>query len=216
MLRRKYTKVAAIVFACLALSGTAVYASRGLTWYGSGTPGEYTSYQDINKAFQKSGIDASVPEELLYGFTFKEASINTFGQMDGGNKKVSEYTGLDVCYENADGQQIMIAIEPVVADGSDEEPIAAKELSKGVTATYDCHEMLMVPSRDEISKEDRERELTDPKFWISEGSKQIERTTNSNVRFEIDGISYNILGFDLNLTQDEMFALAKTVADWNL
>ena len=218
MFKKRYIKAAAIALACLVLSGTAVYAGRGMTWYGYGRPGEYTSYSGIGAAFEKAGIDASAPETLPHGFTFKEASINTFGQMDDGNKKISKYQGVDVYYTDAEGQKITLVIEPVVTGDSDEEPVAQREIADGIVARFDSHEMLTVPSRDEVSEEDAMRELTDPKFWISEGggSTETERQIYNNVRFEIGDVSYDILGFDLDLTQDEMFELAKAVAEQNL
>lgn len=40
MFKKRYLKVATIALVCLLLSGTAVYAGRGLSWYGSSAPGQ--------------------------------------------------------------------------------------------------------------------------------------------------------------------------------
>ena len=216
MINTKFIKAAAIVTACVALSGTAAYAvgtSQG--WHGSSTAYEYTDYADISKAADKAGLNVDLPEAFSNGYSFEYTNVDEFGQLDDNGGRINKFKGVDVNYTKDGEPYINVSVEPVVGNDDDpsDPPISEREIADGITAYYDSHEMLIVPPGYEVSEEDRKREQEDPKFWISEGSDEVEHNICTDVRFIMNGQKYLIMGFNLNLTPDEMFDMASEIAN---
>ena len=72
-------------------------------------------------------------------------------------------------------------------------------------------ECLNLPVDEEPSEEELEREEKDRHFSISVGSDERYTDYLSSIDFEMDGISYVLIGFDLDMTQDELFDMAKEI-----
>lgn len=215
MKKNRVVKVAAIAAACVALSGTTVYAvSQANGWYAYSTPNEYTNYEDLSEAAERAGLTVDLPETFANGYTFREASVQTFGQSDDVGNHLNEYKGVEVYYENGDKEQISVSVEPIV-DGQNvgEDAIETREIAPGVTAYYDSHEMLIVPPDYEVSEEDLARQETDSKFWISYGSEEVERKITQHVGFFQDGQKYLMLTFDNPMDADDLFAMASEIAN---
>ncbi len=213
MRKKNVVKAAVVALACVALSGSTVYAvGQASGWYGSSTAYEYTAYSDLEKAAKKADLTLNLPEEFSNGYTFAYASVSEFGEQDELGNAMSSYKGVDVSYSRGE-ESVIVTVEPPVGEDYGDDAIEEREIAPGVTAYYDCHEMLILPNEDyELSPEDKERQENDPKFWVSYGSDQEERKIMSDVAFVMDGQNYLLMAVDSSLTAEDLFAMAGEIA----
>ena len=215
MQKKNMIKAAAIAAACVALSGTTVYGiGRAQGWYSYGTAGQYTTLEQVEKAAEKVGLSVDLPEEFSNGFRFVEGSQQTFGRMDDTGGHMDAYQGVDAFYENANGESLSVTVEPIVpgdGDAGEDLPVETREIAPGIVAEYNVHQYMVVPPDYEVPEEILEREKTDPKFWLSYGSDTVEENENQSLSFTLDGQRYLLMGNDLSLDADGMFAMAEEI-----
>ncbi len=218
MKNKKLVKAAAIIGACLALSGTTAYAvGHPALWVSHSLAHEYDDYADLERVEKRTGLTLDLLESFENGYVFEEAAVTHNSQLDDEGNTLNKYKSAYAKYSKPGEADIHINVEPEQTDtGDDDGYIEAREIADGVVAEYDVHESLTVPPDYEVSEEDLEREKNDPKFWISYGSDEVERQIVSNVAFTIDGQRYSIMGFDLNMTADEMFDMAEEIVNYKL
>ncbi len=70
-------------------------------------------------------------------------------------------------------------------------------------------EIKRLPVGEKATDEELMRDETDEHFFISSGSDVRETYYVSSVDFELDGITYILMGFDLDMTADELFGMAE-------
>ena len=96
-------------------------------------------------------------------------------------------------------------------DGDDEGRATAVKEVDGVTLHFNYDEYLGLPVGEKATDEELMRDETDEHFFISSGSDVRETYYVSSVDFELDGIKYILMGFDLEMTADELFGMAEEI-----
>ena len=205
---KRYIAVAACV--CL-LVPAGIFAGGKVSSYTSGTDGaDYktsTDWKDLNAMEEKAGIETDAVENFSNGYQFSEISTVPFNALDEEGVRMFKEIELQVRYQNDAGNEIncyMNRADDRMTD--DRTPDQTAELD-GVTVS--CYEETykFVPADYEETAEDRALEAAGG-YYISYGNDKVEVQDSLSVKWEKDGVSYGIQGFDTDLTPEELFAMA--------
>lgn len=205
-------KLVATVCAVFALSCVTVLAASGALsgWVGHNIAGSrVTSYEQMTeKLLPELEFTPQTVEKFDNGFAFKTADLGEFQAMDDdGNAFGKLYKNLMLEYQNADGEQVVLYVsnEPTVdsAPGVVETREVGDELLEYREMPY-----LFVPPSYEVSEEDRAAEARG-EMYISVGSSEVERMVNCGVQWTMNGVRYNLFGWDLTLGAEGMLDMAE-------
>lgn len=211
MRHRSMKKIGIIVAAaCLLVSGITVVAGKSarINISGSATP-TYTDYADLEKAEEKLGYAVDSVEQFTNGYSFEDININELEAYGEEDNKLYHMPTMQISYTR-DDKDIDLYIQQRV-----EELV----ISKQPDATRTCGDVLVrcdeytykfVPASYELTEEDKANEQKD-NYFISYGSDEIEITKLTDVRWEKDGLYYELLGFDLDLNSEEMLDMAEEI-----
>lgn len=86
-----------------------------------------------------------------------------------------------------------------------------RRLYRNITEHYNYDEYLILPGDERPTEEELQRTETDNHFFISDGSDERYTSYVSGIDFEIDGIAYVMIGFDIDMTADELFDMAEEI-----
>ncbi|MDD3142290.1 MAG: signal peptide protein, partial [Lachnospiraceae bacterium] len=68
----------------------------------------------------------------------------------------------------------------------------------------------IVPPDYELTEEDKQNQLRED-YFISYGSSEVYTQEASNVVWVQDGVTYDLLGFDVDVSADEMMQMAQEI-----
>ncbi len=201
-----------VAAACLLVGGGA-YAAGHAAHLSSGhnLMDAYTSYEDMDKAQQKLGYAVDSAESFANGYQFDRMFVDDVDGWDENGNKVYTFQELMIHYkrEGEQSDMYMAIHRPVEQTGRDKQPDATRTCGD-ITLYYDEYTYKFVPPDYEPTEEDKANEAK-PGYYISYGSAEVEIKRSTGVTWEKDGIYYNLAGFDLNLSSDEMFDMAEQV-----
>lgn len=209
---KKWIAVAACV--CL-LAPTMLYAGGKITSYVSSTnPRDYSAsekWSDLAKFEKKSGVKADLPEKFTNGYQFKNMDISVFHGKDDTGNTISSTKQLTVSYQKAGANKIECNVNQTISgeETLEQQPIKEQEI-KGVTVRYYNDTYKFVPEDYELTAEDQELQKQDD-FYISYGTDAVEIKQYSYVKWEKDGVSYFLGGFDNELSGDELMQMAAEI-----
>lgn len=213
-MRKFSVKLVATVCALFVFSAVGVLAASGVLggWVGHNIVGSrVTSYEQMTeKLLPELEFTPQTVEKFSNGFAFKTADLGEFQAMDDeGNAFGKLYKNLMMEYKNADGEQVVLYVsnEPTV----DTAPGLVETREVGdVLLEYREMRYLFVPPNYEVSDEDRAAEARG-EMYISVGSSEVERTVNCGVQWTVNGVRYNLFGWDLNLGAEAMLDMAEEI-----
>ncbi len=217
-MRRKLDirKIGVAVAACLMLfSVTAMAAGKVagiVSWNRIDTWTE--NFEDLSKIEEKAGMDIVAAKSFSNGYSFDHMEVEEMKTQDEDGNDLNQYKGISIEYSKEGMQEIFVNMDPSEVygtDGYDEERATAVKEVDGVTLHYNYDEYLGLPVGEKATDEEIQREETDAHFFISSGADERETYYVSSVDFELDGIIYNLMGFDLDMTADEMFEMAEEI-----
>lgn len=213
MSRISMKKIAAgVAAACLFVSGS-VFAGHVSGFIMSGSSiyaPEYTSYEQMGKAEKKLGYACDYVESFDNGYRFAGAVITNMAAQDDNGNTLYTAKGLDVCYQKAGEADLSLAIEEAREDGWKNLASDAARTSGNITMQYYVITNKFVPLDYELTDEDRENMEKD-NYNLAVGSDTVEISQSMHVIWEKDGISYDLFGFDVTLSADEMFDMAEQI-----
>jgi len=144
--------------------------------------------------------------ESLGGFAFAEGHITYMQRLDENGQRMSHiYQDLYLEYADAASGESLTLVTSI-APQSDNPDEASRQFD-GITVFYKTQPYKFVPADYELSAADRAG-LADGSLEISVGTDKVEQTLNASLSWTQDGVHYLLFGWDLNLSEDEMFALA--------
>lgn len=197
--------------ACLLLSCSSVFASRvaGFTGSSSSIP-EYTSYNEIGEAEEKIGYKTDHVERFANGYTFSDACIGENKAY--GETKETIYTvqSLEMTYSKAGQADVNLNIEKKIEDMPLTKQPDSVRTCEGIMLRYDEYTYKFVPESYELTEEDKIN-MQKENYEISVGTDEVEIQKVTQVRWEKGGISYNLFGFDLGLSAEEMLDMAEEI-----
>lgn len=168
------------------------------------------SYSDMEKQQQKLGYTADTVENFSNGYRFDSMIVGDSQGEDQDGSKIYTYKFLRVNYQKDGEPSVSLYIQkPVETQARAKAPNAARDCG-GITLHYDTFTYKFVPMDYELTAEDKANQEKD-NYAISYGSSEVEIQRNAVVEWEKNGIVYQLLGFDLNLSADDMFDMAEEV-----
>ncbi len=213
-MRRKLDirKIGIAVAACVMLfSITAVAAGKVasiVSWNRIDTRTE--SFADLSKIEEKAGMSVAAVEAFSNGYTFDHMEVKEMKTQDDDGNDLNKYKGISIEYAKDGMPEIFVNMDPSeVYDESDGDRATEVKEVNGVTLHYNYDEYLGLLVGEKATDEEMQREETDDHFFISSGTDVRETYFVSSVSFEMDGITYMLMGFDLDMTADELFEMAE-------
>lgn len=213
-------KAAIIAAACVMVFGTTVLASGKATgivsdiYFGTKTD----NFEKLAKLEKEAGIDVVAVKTFANGYTMKTMEVEKSSTTDDDFNKLASYKSIHIEYE-ADGlPDIYVSMSPseMYYSGDDEyetnRDTATKEY-EGITLHYNYDEYLSLPVDEEATADERAREESDAHFFISIGSDERQTDYVSNVTFELDNVTYIIMGFNIDMSSDDLFEMAENIID---
>ena len=208
-------KLGITVAACLTLfSVTAIAAGEAVSissWNRIDT--RTSNFEDLSKLEEKAGIDITAVETFSNGYTFDRMEVEEGKTEDAEGNALRHFKGIDLTYKKEGCPDIYIGMDPadIYSDSHDTgRDMAVMEID-GINVYYNFDEYLNLPEGEEATEEELQRAETDQHFFISDGSDERYTDYVSGVDFEIDGISYVLIGFDVDMSADELFGMAEEI-----
>lgn len=203
--------VIGVAAGCLLLSGGVFAAGRVVSLSSHSYLWDaYKSYGDMDKAQAKLGYPADTVEEFANGYRFDKMFVDDVNGTDEDGNVIYTFKDLQISYKKSGEQAVWLsAAKPVEQQVRKGAPEATRQV-EGITLYYDETTYKFVPPSYELTEEDQAN-LERDDFTISYGTDEVKVQKSSNVTWEKDGVVYNLSGFDLNLSSDEMFDMAEEV-----
>ena len=200
-----------VAVGCFLISG-AVYATghavslSSLSYFGDG----YKSFSDLDKAEAELGYQVDAVETFENGYRFKAMSVGNVQGLDESGNEVYTYKNMDIQYDRGGDPSIVVFIEkPVETQVRTKEPQAVRQVGD-ITVYYDTQIFKAVPPNYELTEEDKAKQESG-ELAISYGDDKVSVHTSHNVTWDKDGIFYDMIGFDVNLSAEEMLDMAEEI-----
>lgn len=203
--------VIGVAVGCLLVSGGVFAAGHAVSFSThSFLPDAYRSYSDLGKAEGELGYTADTVESFSNGYKFERMSVDEWQGEDEAGNAVYTFKQLDITYGRKGEEKVsLIAEKPVETPVRNKEPDAVRQVGD-ITLYYDITTFKFVPPNYELTDEDRAN-LEKPNYEISYGSDEVQIQQSYHVTWDKNGIHYQIFGFDLSLSADEMFDMAEEI-----
>lgn len=200
--------------ACLLVSGGAYAAGHATGLISSSYPGgQYHSYSgDMDKAEGKLGYGVKTVESFDNGYSFQNMQVIDVQGMDDNKQQVYTYKSMSIDYEKQGCPKMYVDMcRPVEKEARTKTPDATR-VCGDITLYYDEYTYKFVPTDYEMTAEDKANEQKD-NYFISVGSDAVEIQKSAGVTWEQDGVCYNMAGFDLGLSAEEMLDMAEQIVE---
>ena len=209
MRKMRVKKVAIVAAALCALTGTVCMAGGKIAGYVGGTrAGSQTSdFSDIGKLEKTLDLAVNAPEDFNNGYAFADAHITDIDALDESHVKVKDESELNVTYEK-DGKRLNYIVKKGATVLSDAERERAEVVEQnGVTYYYLVDQYLFLPPNEEPTAEELAAQDAGTLF-ISCGSDERQEQTFYSLGWNADGQSYSLMGFDVDMSAQEMVDMA--------
>lgn len=200
-----------IAVGCLLISGGAFAAGRvvSVSSHSDWRDG-CTSYSGMEQQEKKLGYAVDSVEQFSNGYQFAKAVVGEAEGKDQDKNTVSTNKFMSIEYARGAEPTVSLYIEKPEVTFVRPKPAEATRVCGDITLSYDSGTYKFVPPDYKLTAEDEENQKKD-NYFISYGSDEVEVQKTSVVEWTKDGVRYQFIGFDLNLTPDEMFDMAQEV-----
>lgn len=213
MKKRFSFKSAMIMAAVLCLTTVTVFAASNISAYISHSmPGSRTTSFPTEESLQKDlGFVPKTVESFSNGYKFERMGTGVTNAVDkDGNTIGGDYKF--VSYQYAFGQEnVTLTINKVLPSQTDD-PKAVKTDYKGLSLSYTSQKYKFVPVDYKMTEEDK-RAQESGEIEFSYGSDTVKNSVIQNVIWIDNGISYDLMATDSNLTQADLITMAKEIVD---
>ncbi len=205
-------KKAAVLVAGLSLLTTGVcFASGKFTGYitvadsrNSEVNGDFNAVED---AEQEAGINVAALESFNNGYTFEGVNVITTAACNEG-EQMYDFNQIILEYANGDLPMISVFAEDAVYLETEEREHQLIRECDGIEIMYNQDTYKFVPEDYTLTDEDIALEAGG-NYYISYGSDEVVIKQHSSVTWVKDGVFYNMLGFDLTLSAEELMDMAE-------
>ncbi|MBU5668317.1 hypothetical protein KQI68_00535 [Peptoniphilus sp. MSJ-1] len=212
--KMKKNKLAIVACAALVLS-IGVYATGKITGTISSSSSNYnyTEYIDVEKAENKAGFDAEIPENLG-DYKFDGITMVKMADLDEKNNEINKRKAIDVAYKNESDKEITLHIDRIFDNQEplSKEPHMEMRNINGINFYYTRLESLFLSNGAELTDVEKERMEKDPFFNVGYGDIDGEREKNfsKHILFEKDGLKYSLMTDD-SMDVNEYFDIASSI-----
>lgn len=201
--------VIGVAVGCLLISG-GVFAAGKVASVSSHSSAinESKSYSEMDKQEKKLGYEVDSVEQFANGYQFEKMVVGDQVCRNEDGNQVSTSKFMNITYQRGGEPTVSLYIDKLLdvagmsAGGS---RVCGDTILYYNSATYK-----FVPADYELTAEDKVNQEKD-NYFISYGSSEVEIQKSATVAWQKNGVSYQLLGFDLNLSADEMFDMAEEV-----
>lgn len=202
--------VIGVAVGCLLISGGAFAAGKVVSYSShSYATNESRSYSEMDKQEKKLGYEVDSVEQFANGYQFEKMLVGDQVGRDEDGNQVGSFKFMNITYQRGTEPTVSLYIdkplESVIGMGAD-----ASRVCGDTTLYYNSATYKFVPANYELTAEDKMNQEKD-NYFISYGSSEVEIQKNATVAWQKNGVSYQLLGFDLNLSAEEMFDMAEEV-----
>lgn len=201
-----------VAAACLLISG-GVFAGKTTGYISGGTMGTYT-YGELAKAEGKLGFSADVVENFDNGYSFVEMQVMKTSAMDENQNRLYTFPELNVEYAKGGVKDISLYADKRPEKGVNDKKADMTDQCGDIALRYDIYTYKLVPVGYEMTEEDKANLARDD-YEISEGADSIQYSRISHVTWEKEGVYYDLLGSDTELSGEEMIGMAKELIEAN-
>lgn len=202
---------AGVAAACLIMSCGSVFAFRvvGVIGSSSSVP-EYRSYAELDRAEEKIGYQTDHVERFSNGYAFAGACIGRNDAYGETGDTIYSTQSLEITYEKAGAEQLELNIEQKMEDIPETKQPDQTRICGDIMLRYDEYTYKFVPVGYELTEEDKINQQKE-NYNISVGTDQVEIQRVTHVMWKKNGISYDLFGYDLDLSAEEMLDMAEEV-----
>lgn len=206
-------KVAVTALGVCLLTGGVCYAAEQMAQYymSSGDPTSYqTDFSSIDSLAKEAGLSVGAVESFANGYTFEEAGLNNAAAYGEEDQKLYEFSELVLNYGKEGLPSISIYAEDAAYCSAADEAIVYDAVRECDGIEIQCFTVTnkFVPVDYELTDEDRAN-IDNPNYNLAYGSSEIEIQESMHVEWVKDGVHYNMFGFDLTLSAEEMLDMAE-------
>lgn len=217
MKRMNMKKVVLGVAAACVMVGTIAIAGSGVVSYmghSSSVP-DYTKFEDMGKAEAEIGYSVGGVESFSNGFGLQGIHIVEDTLKDESGQTLGEKKSLHITYSKG-REEVDVYCEKLL-------PIEKEDIMElgeydrtletdGVTMGYTSSTYKAVPPDYQPTEEDK-KAMESGHLQIGYGSAEIKTSQYSRVVWVKDGVRYEIMGFDVSLSADEMLRMAQEMVE---
>ena len=209
----KISRTVIIAAACVMIFGvTAAAAGIATMGVSHNRLGSKTdNFEKLSKLEDEIGLDIKAVESFSNGYRFENMEIQDTSLKDDNYNDVETFSGLSIDYAKEGCPNVTVYTEPS-GDFGMKYAQETREIN-GITLYYSYDEYLFLPASEEgsASEDELKRMENDPHFFISYGSDERETSFISSVQFVMDGVAYDLLSFDTDMTSGEMLDMAEEI-----
>ena len=198
--------VIGIAAACVLLVG-GVSAGKTAMYISGWNHGTY-SYEEQDKAEKELGYEVDLVEQFSNGYCFEKMSVFETNAADENANTLYTFLELNAEYEKDGVSDIDLYADQRPEDTEWSKVPDMTDQCGDITLRYDVVTYKFVPVGYELTEEDKTN-LERDDYEISEGSDEVEMCQYSSVRWDKDGVHYDLMGRDVTLSGEEMFEMAK-------
>lgn len=208
--QRRIAVLAAAVVMLLSvtvISANIILGGRG--GHSSNIP-SYYSIPSKDTILKDTGIAPSIPESFSSGFVFDSGYIMYNEDFDTEGDSVQEYKGLQFDYKKNE-EKITLFIDAAMAGVQVKDPDVTKSY-KSSELLYYSYINKLVPPDYKPTAEDQQAER-DGSVVLSYGTEKIEMHHVQGIAWEYQGLNYELLAMDIDISEDTLFEMAKEMID---
>lgn len=210
----KAGKAVIIAAACVMIFGvTAAAAGIATMTVSHNRLGSRTdNFEKLSKLEKEIGFDVVAKESFSNGYMFDYMEIQDMVSKDDNYNDIEKSSGMSINYVKEGSPDVSVYMDPSTSDFGVKNAQESREVN-GITLYYSYDEYLFLPASDgeSATEEELKRQEIDPHFNISYGSDERETSFVSSVFFIMDGVTYDLMSFDTNMTSEEMLDMAEEI-----
>lgn len=168
------------------------------------------SYSGMEEQQKKLGYAVDSVEQFSNGYQFKKAVVGESQGKDQDKNTICTNKFMSIEYAREAEPTVSLYIEKPIAGFASSKSADETRVCGDIILNYDCATYKFVPADYELTEEDKVNQEKD-NYLISYGSDKVEIQKSTMVEWMKNGIRYQLLGFDLNLTADDMFDMAEEI-----
>ena len=204
-------KIIAALVATMALGTTVFAAGKILSIVGnSSNIPIYTDMPTDKEVKEDFGFEPKLVDKFSNGYVFENGYTTNYEGIDEEGSSLEKSKTIDFVYKNGKDKINLSMQEGILGEKSNRETVV--DTYKGIEIYYNVYKNKLVPGDYEMTEQDKKDELSG-KYVFSYGSKEIEVSEVKYLNWKQNGIYYNFLVRDGNLSQDELVKMAHEVID---
>lgn len=168
----------------------------------------------LAKREEKLGFSPDVAESFDNGYSFVQMQVDKTSAMDENQNEIYTFPELVVDYARGGVKDIALYVDQRPEKGEQSKAPNMTEQCGDITLRYDVYTYKFVPVGYELTEEDKANLARDD-YEISEGADSVSFSQMTCVTWEKDGVYYDLMGMDVDLTGEEMIGMAKEIIDAN-